>query len=199
MKKILFIAVGLMSLLGLSSCDDKSTFIETEEFAPYCFVVKDESTIQVVGYKSLIIEEMQKTDWQLYVQFSLPFTGDEPLKLKENEIDLLEYNDKKSIQLDVETNLMFGDYTENLSFAVSGLLQPYTYMGEEVQLMCMSQLKVKIDVEVESITEDPAEPFHEKGMVVISLVANKDEICLAQKSVPFEVSSMGYYRELSNK
>ena len=199
MKKILFIAVGLMSLLGMSSCDDKSTFIETEEFAPYCYVIKDETTIQVVGYKSLIIEEMQKTDWQLYVQFSLSFTGDEPLRVEENEINLAEYNDKKSVQLDVETNLLFGDYTQNLSFAVGGLLQPYTYMGEEVQLMCVSSLKVKIDIEVESITEDPAEPFYEKGMVVISLVANKDNICLAQKSVPFEVASMEYYRELSNK
>lgn len=183
MKKILIIAaVGFMSLLGMSSCDDKSEFMETEEFVPYCFMVKDATTIQVVGYKSLVIEETEKTDWQLYVPFSLPFFGHEPLEIEQTEISLLDYIEKNSVQLDIKTN--FGEGLEqDISFAVGGLLYPYTYMGQEQKLECITPLKVTLEVKVDSLSEDP---FYEKGTIVFSLIA-KDDICLVQKEVPFDV------------
>lgn len=195
MKKILLFAALLIGLLGLSSCNDKSTFMETEEFMPYCYAVKDANTIQVLGYKSLVIEEVEKSNWQLYVQYSLPFIGNEPLKIENSEINLMEYNDKNSVQLDLYTNMSNDTLDQEVSFAVGGLLHQYTYMGEEQQLTCISSLKVKVDIVVGQLTDNP---FFEKGEVVYSLLAS-DSICLARKNVPFIVASTEYYREHANK
>ena len=73
-----------MSLLGalLSSCDDKSICMETEEFALVGFVVKDPSTIQIIGPRNLVIEETTK-DWNLYVQDFQFYTGTEPLVIED--------------------------------------------------------------------------------------------------------------------
>lgn len=196
MKKILFIAVGLMSLLGMLSCDDSSTFIETEEFYPYGFFVKDATTIQIVGYKFLVIEETEKTDWNLYVQYHLPFIGSEPLQIRENEINLMEFCDKNSVQVDIETNMENEDFSQDLSFAVSGLQHSYTYMGEQRQLMCLSLLKVKVNIIVDETSNEPM--FHEKGHIEYTLTAN-DSICLVQKSVPFETGPLEYYNQQGNK
>ena len=187
MKKILVIAVGLMSLLGvLSSCDDKSEFIETEEFVPYCYLVKDATTIQIVGYKSLVIEEKEKTDWQLFVPFSLDFLGNKPLELEETEFELFDYMEKNSAQIDVSTNMTDKPFEQDISFAVGGLLQSYTYMGEEQKLECFSPLMVKLEVVVDSLNAIESS-FYQDGKVIFSLMA-KDTICLVQKSVPFTVT-----------
>lgn len=187
MKQILFIAVGLMSLLGvLSSCDDKSEFIETGEFVPYCYLVKDATTIQIVGYKSLVIEEKEKTDWQLFVPFSLDFLGNKPLELEETEFELFDYMEKNSAQIDVSTNMTDKPFEQDISFAVGGLLQSYTYMGEEQKLECFSPLMVKLEVVVDSLNAIESS-FYQDGKVIFSLMA-KDTICLVQKSVPFTVT-----------
>lgn len=187
MKQILVIAVGLMSLLGvLSSCDDKSEFMETGEFVPYCYMVKDATTIQIVGYKSLVIEETEKTDWQLFVPFSLDFLGNKPLELEETEVELFDYMEKNSAQIDISTNMMDNPFEQDISFAVGGLLQSYTYMGEEQKLECFSPLMVKLEVVVDSLNSIETS-FYQDGKVIFSLMAN-DTICLVQKSVPFTVT-----------
>lgn len=194
MKKIFLFAVRLMSLLGvllLSSCDDKSTFIEEEEFAPYGYYVKDAENIQVVGYKGLVIEETAKTDWQLYVQVDLPFVGTVPLEIAEYEHRIL-LDEKNSIQIDVDTNMdPIGGEKQDISYAVGGLLVNYTYLGQPDKLLCLSPLKVKLAKSVEQKNENP---FLEKGQIEFSLLAN-DTICILKKSVPYTVAPKEYYKD----
>lgn len=194
MKKIFLFAVRLMSLLGvllLSSCDDKSTFIEEEEFAPYGYYVKDAENIQVVGYKGLVIEETAKTDWQLYVQVELPFVGNQPLEIEEPEHRIL-LDEKNSIQIDVDTNMdPIGDEKQDISYAVGGLLVNYTYLGQPDKLSCLSPLKVKLAKSVEQKNENP---FLEKGKIEFSLLAN-DTICILKKNVPYTVAPAEYYKD----
>ena len=197
MKKIyLFAVVGLMSLLGalsLSSCDDKSSFMEEEEFAPYGYFVKDAENIKIVGYKSLVIEDVGKSDWQLYVPFEMPFLGNEALALIRYEFDII--STKSTEQIDIETNMLpIGNEEQDIPFAVGGLLQPYTYLGDKIDLQCLSPLKVIVTVVQEEITENP---FLEKGYLDFSLVAS-DTICLEQKSVPYMVAPVEYYRNNAN-
>lgn len=196
MKKILFFAVGLMSLLGglLSSCDDKSSFIEEEEFAPYGFFVKDAENIKIVGFKGLVIEDMAKSDWQLFVPFDVPFIGTEPLLLTRYEF--LITSTKFTEQVDIETNMQpIGNEEQEIPFAVGGISQSYTYMGEKLDLSCLSSLKVIVKVVKEETSENPY--FMEKGYLDFSFVAN-DTICLVQKEVPYTVAPAEYYRDYSN-
>lgn len=188
MKKILFLIVGLISLLGLLSCD-KSVFAESDEFAPACFVVNGESTIKVLGPNGLVIEETEKTDWQLYVQYDMSFIGTTPLEVLNDSIviDDIEHN---SLQLDIETN-----NEDCLFIALSGLMHRYTYLGNEVMLSCFSPLCVKVKLITEEMEETPL--FHQKGRIEYSLVANHN-ITLVKKEQRFTMASIEYYRQEIN-
>jgi hypothetical protein len=197
MKKVLIIAGGLMSLLGMllfSSCDDKSTFIEEEEFAPYGYVVSGVETVKIVGYKGLIIDDVGKSDWQLYVPFREDFIGNEALALTRNEFSIT--LEKNTEQIDIETNMEpIAGEDQEIPFALGGLTQPYTYMGEQVQLLCLSPLKVTVEIVQLEVSNDPY--YYEEGHLDFSLVAN-DSICLLQKIVPYRVAPVEFYRDYVN-
>ena len=201
MKKIKIMTVGLMSLLSLAlvSCDDTSTFNETEEFEPYCYIVKDAETIQVLGPKNLVIGETSKTDWNLYVQESVVLLGDTPLKItdEDGDIDLVEINGNSG-QIDIETNmedleLNNGDTQEQvLSIAVSGLKHQYTYMGNTIDLICLYPFKVRIEIITKELQETP---FNQTGEIKYSLMTGPNNIVLAEKTTPFEVINADYFME----
>lgn len=180
MKKILSMIVGLMSLLGLvSSCDDASKFMETEEFLPYCYIVKDATTIQIMGSGGLVIAEIEKTDWELFVQREGYYFGNEPLTIENDGKFMVDGDGKNSLKLYLKTNY------ENrpLTVAISGFLQPYTYMGEQVNLESLSSFNLIANVVVEETQDNP---FYQKGQIKYSLMA-EDTICVAQKSMPFSI------------
>lgn len=197
MKKVfLFTVVGLMSLLGASvllSCD-KSTFVEEEEFAPYGYYVKNAENIQVVGFKGLVIEEVSKTDWQLYVPYELLFIGKESLQIEKPEYDII-VESSNTVQVDVNTNQSpVGDQEQTISYAVGGLLCSYTYLGQEQKLMCLTPLKVVLKINIEETNKNT---YFERGHVEFSLMAN-DNIVLVQKSVPYTVASVEYYHDYAD-
>ena len=174
----------------LSSCD-KSTFVEEEEFAPYGYYVKDSENIQVVGFKGLVIEDVGKTDWQLYVPYELLFIGKESLQIEEPEYNII-VESSNTVQVDVNTNQSpVGDKEQTISYAVGGLLCSYTYLGQEQKLMCLTPLKVVLKLNVEETNKNT---YFEKGHVEFSLMAN-DNVVLVQKSVPYTVASAEYYRD----
>lgn len=199
MKKILFATLGLMSLLGLSSCDDTSTFNETEEFEPYGYIVKDAETIQVLGKKNLVIGETSKTDWGLYVQERITFFGDAPLKITDEDGDVELFDiDGNSGQIDIETNMVDiklnnGETQEQvLSIAVSGLKYQYMYMGKTVDLICLYPFKVRVQIISNNVQDSP---FNQMGEVRYSLMTTANNIVLAEKTTPFEVINADYFME----
>lgn len=184
MKKILFFAVvGLMSLLGigmLSSCDDKSTFVETDEFAPEYYVIKDSTHISVIssGTSGLVIEEAEKTDWDIYVPFKGEFCLNKPLELAESDSLVFIYS-KTTKEIEISTN------GGQFSVAVGGLTYGYTYMGEQLRLFCASALAIRVEIQ-EDVSKREENPFHEEGKIVLTL--ESDDFVLSRKEMPFEVN-----------
>ena len=181
MKKIfLFAIVGLMSLLGgllLSSCDDKSTYMETGEFAPECYLIKDESHISVIGTRDLVIEEAEKTDWDIYVPFKNILASNSPLEVVDTLIFIFS---NRSPTEEVEIPTSAGTFT----VAVSGLTYNYTYMGEQLRLICNSPLAIRAEVQ-EDISKRENNPFHEEGKIILTL--ESEAFTLIRKEIPFEV------------
>ena len=175
MKKILFAVVGLMSLLGMLSCDDKSTFMETGEFAPEFYLIKDETHISVIGTKALVIEEAEKTDWEIYVPFTLVMSSKKPLEM----VDTLIFIDNKGTK---EEELRTSAQT--FSIAIGGLTYSYTYMGEQRKLLCNSALAVRAVIQ-EDEAKRSNDPFHEEGIIILTL--ESDDIVLVRKEMPFTV------------
>lgn len=179
MKKLfLFAVVGLMSLLGvsmLSSCDDKSTFMETGEFAPEFYLIKDETHISVIGTKDLVIEEAEKTDWEIYVPFKLVMSSKKPLEM----VDTIIFIDNKGTkEEELHTN------AQTFSIAIGGLTYSYTYMGEQRKLLCNSALAARAVIQ-EDEAKRSSDPFHEEGIIILTL--ESDDIVLARKEMPFTV------------
>ena len=79
MKKFsYFLLFGLMSLISLTSCEDKIITQEEPEFMPYGYQPKIPETqefgelpivtsFQILGYKNLVISEFEKDDWKIIV------------------------------------------------------------------------------------------------------------------------------------
>ena len=182
MKQLLIAIVGLMSLLGLvSSCEqDTSTYKKTEEFYPYCYIIKDATTIQVMGVDQLCVAEKEKTDWEI-IGHTLK------LNFQTNADNIAE-------DLEDEDDEEDGESVNVLTIVVKGFLEPYTYMGKELQLDCFTPLKVEIDI---SIEEKDETVFWEKGNVIYTL-KTFDGIVLTTKKVPYTVATIEGYRKHLN-
>ncbi len=211
MKQLLIAIVGLMSLLGLvSSCEqDTSTYKKTEEFYPYCYLIKDATTIQVMGVDQLCVAEKEKTDWEIIGQVEMSFTGSQSLQiLGENVYRITDEDmDNNTLKLNFQTNAddiaedlededdeEDGESVNVLTIVVKGFLEPYTYMGKELQLGCFTPLKVEIDI---SIEEKDETVFWEKGNVIYTL-KTFDGIVLTTKKVPYTIATIEGYRKHLN-
>jgi len=204
MKKIFYVIGGLMSLLGLflfSSCDDYSTFNETEEFAPYFYTVKSATTIQIMGPKGLVVAEKAKNDWEVIVQGERVFFGSESLQLEgEGRIPLTaEMMEKNSCELDILTNTenrLTDEYNIDgqsnvLTVVLKGFLEPYTYLGKEISLNCADPLMLTTKVNVKRQLKDP---FYEEGTIHYSL-ETLNGIVLAENDVNYTVSTEEGYEK----
>jgi hypothetical protein len=201
MKKIFYVIGGLMSLLGLFSCDDYSTFYETEEFAPYFYTVKSATTIQIMGPKGLVVAEKAKNDWEVIVQGERVFFGSESLQLEgEGRIPLTaEMMEKNSCELDILTNTenrLTDEYNIDgqsnvLTVVLKGFLEPYTYLGKEISLNCADPLMLTTKVNVKRQLKDP---FYEEGTIHYSLETLNSTV-LAENDVNYTVSTEEGYEK----
>ena len=201
MKKFFYVIGGLMSLLGLFSCDDYSTFYETEEFAPYFYTVKSATTIQIMGPKGLVVAEKAKNDWEVIVQGERVFFGSESLQLEgEGRIPLTaEMMEKNSCELDILTNTenrLTDEYNIDgqsnvLTVVLKGFLEPYTYLGKEISLNCADPLMLTTKVNVKRQLKDP---FYEEGTIHYSLETLNSTV-LAENDVNYTVSTEEGYEK----
>ena len=102
MKQCLFWLVGLMSLLFLSSCDDKILYDGEANFCPEQYSAKmivseDETldkdwvatTLLIYGQRDLVFAEIEKSDWRIITKDRLSLNGKAPLELYQNDPILL--------------------------------------------------------------------------------------------------------------
>ena len=137
MKQIFFLLLfGLMSLISISSCEDKLFSQDGNEFMPRGYQPKvinlediDEdspkfltTTFQVKGVKDLVISEFEKDDWRILTTDQKVYTGNEPLKLGQNRVIIKNFNQV----IDVPSN--YGD----IPIAFLNTVVSYDYMGQTV-------------------------------------------------------------------
>jgi len=191
----------LLGLFLFSSCDDYSTFNETEEFAPYFYTVKSATTIQIMGPKGLVVAEKEKNDWEVIVQGERVFFGSESLQLEgEGRIPLTaEMMEKNSCELDILTNTaerLTDEYNIDgqsnvLTVVLKGFLEPYTYLGKEISLNCADPLMLTTKVNIKQQMQDP---FFEEGTIHYSL-ETLNGIVLAENDVNYTVSTEEGYEK----
>lgn len=171
-KKIFFWVCGLMSLLTLSSCEDKITFNEGGEFLPIGYTIKtpenlDEfkemTTLQIMGIKGLIFDTVEKSDWKIITWDQAVFNGSEPLEFYSNNIEI---ENLKGF-VNVPTN--YGD----IPVAFGNTDVEYTYLGEQVKLQPLETFRLFVKVELEGESSDESKskdgPFIQYGHIVYTL------------------------------
>lgn len=169
MKKIYFAVMGLMSLLALSSCEDKFAYYEENEFSPIGYQMKipegddadlwtESSTVQVMGIKGLIIDEFDKSDWKIIAQSDVLIKGDKPLEI-EKSIVIERIKDV----IEVPTNY------DPIPLAFTNTQVTYQYLGKEVVLPPVDEYKLFVRVEEDQRIEKDGF-FFQAGNIVYSLM-----------------------------
>ena len=172
MKQIFFFLLfGLMSLISLSSCEDKIITQDENEFTPLGYQAKainlediDEdnpkfivTTFQVKGVKDLVISEFEKDDWKILTTDQKVYTGSEPMKLGQNRVVINNFNKV----IDVPSN--YGD----IPIAFMNTVVSYDYMGQTVILKPLEEMDVTIVVE--EISKEISPIFVQLGYIHITL------------------------------
>lgn len=172
MKKFsYFLLFGLMSLISLSSCEDKIITQDENEFAPLGYQPKtinlediDEdnpkfltTTFQVKGVKDLVISEFEKDDWKILTTDQKVYTGNEPMKLGQNRVVINNFNKV----IDVPSN--YGD----IPIAFLNTVVSYDYMGQTVILKPLEE--VDVTIVVEEISKEISPIFVQLGYIHITL------------------------------
>ncbi len=184
MKQIFFFLLfGLMSLISLTSCEDKIVTQEEPEFVPYGYQPKAPETnefgeipivtsFQILGYKNLVISEFEKDDWIIIVPDQFLCRGDQPLKVTN---PMLVTNFRKV--LDIPTNY------EELPVAFGNTNVPYEYMGKTTMLEPLGEVELFLTIEEEFRQEQPM--FLQYGYIKVRLIMAF--VPIAEKKFPFMV------------
>lgn len=169
MKKIFAILVfGLMSLMTLTSCEDKFIYDDDKSFLPIGYNAKspeddDEehisSTLLILGIHGLVFDEIEKSDWRIVTQSMYAFRGNQPLTLEETMIDI---TDTWSKITNIHTN--YGD----IPVTFGNMNVNYQYMGENIELEPIDGLSLHVRIEQTGLATDPL--FMQHGKVVFHLL-----------------------------
>ena len=184
MKKFsYFLLFGLMSLISLTSCEDKIITQEEPEFMPYGYQPKIPEThefgelpivtsFQILGYKNLVISEFEKDDWKIIVPDQFLCRGDQPLKVT-NPVEVTNFRKV----LDIPTNY------EELPVAFGNTAVLYEYMGQTTMLEPIGGVMLTLTIEEEFIREHPI--FLQYGYIKVRL--NMAFVPIAETKIPFMV------------
>lgn len=167
-KKNLFLVFGLMSLITMSSCDDKITFNDDPEFLPVGYVVKSPqdteelasgelNTLQIMGIGGLVFDEIQKDDWKIITQNQIYFKGNTPLEFDNN---VTEIKNLKGL-IDLPTNY------DDISVAFGNTSVTYTYLGNQVELEPLEKVSLSISIQEEGTSAEPY--FSQYGYIIYTL------------------------------
>jgi len=160
MKKKKILLLGLISLVGLSSCEDKFIYDKEKEFVPIGYLpkepkvtdIKDDlgeiSTFQIMGLRGLVFDEVKKDDWKVITQSDLNLSGTEPLKLEQNIFELgMKF--PTSSALEIATN--YGEIP--VAFANTTLI--YQYMGHDIELPPLNEVRLTVIIKENERKETP--------------------------------------------
>ncbi len=189
MQKILFLLLGLMSLVGLSSCEDK--FVYNEEFDPLGYLPKmpplddddpksitqEVTTLQILGPKGLVVDQIEKDDWKIITPASLSFRGTEPLQLEKRVFEFEE--DIPRTIMEVNTNYA----GETIPIAFGNTKVVYQYMGQDVELIPLGD--VRLIFNIVEIDRKQGEYFAQFGEIEISLLI--DYLVVKKHTISFIV------------
>ena len=156
-KKILLL--GLISLVGLSSCEDKFTYDKEKSFVPIGYspkvpkisgtedVLSEVTTLQVLGLEGLVFDEIEKTDWKIITPSEFSVKGKEPLSIGNN---VLEFGMKiPNSLLEIGTNygalpVVFGNTTVS-----------YQYAKQDIELDPLDEVRLLINIKESERQETP--------------------------------------------
>lgn len=184
MKKFsYFLLFGLMSLISLTSCEDKIITQEEPEFMPYGYQPKIPETqefddlpivtsFQILGYKNLVISEFEKDDWKIIVPDHFLCRGDQPLKVT-NPVEVTNFRKV----LDIPTNY------EELPVAFGNTAVPYEYMGQTTMLEPIGGVMLTLTIKERFRREQPM--FLQYGYIKVRL--NIAFVPIAETKIPFMV------------
>lgn len=170
MKKILFLLLGLMSLVGLSSCEDEFTYDNSKNFLPVGYLPKtpakeeigenlnfEVTTFQVLGMRGLVFDEFEKSDWRIISPASISIRGTKPLTLQERVYTIT----SDDPLLEVETNY------ESIPVTIGNAKVTYSYMGQELELQPLEDMKLTVSLKEDIRKEEPY--FIQYGSVEFTL------------------------------
>lgn len=166
-RKILFFVIGLMSLIATTSCD-KITFNDDGEFMPVGYIVKSPdseadissgvvSTLQIMGIRGLVFDEVEKSDWKIITQPEVAFKGETRLEFEENPIE---------IELKGITELLT-NFDEDISIAFGNTTVFYTYMGNQVELEPIDKVYLSVKIDEKQLSQKPY--FLQYGYIIYTL------------------------------
>ena len=182
-RNLVFLLFGLMSLIGISSCEDKIVTQEEPEFMPYGYQPKAPETnelgelpivtsFQILGYKNLVISEFEKDDWKIIVPDQFLCRGNQPLKVTTP----VEVTNFRKV-LEIPTNY------EELPVAFGNTTVPYEYMGQTTMLEPIGEVELFLTIEEEFKQEQPI--FIQYGYIKVRLIMALAPI--AETKFPFMV------------
>ena len=149
MKNLFVLVFGLMSLLTFTSCDDKFTYDDENQFKPYGYTAKlqdseitDENviiskTLEIKGVRGLVFDTIEKDDWKIITQSDFSAKGTAPLKIAETEIKI----DNPDIIIDLHSN--YGD----IPVTFDNVKVTYMYRGQLMELRPIEGLRLLIKIE----------------------------------------------------
>lgn len=172
MKKILFLLLGLMSLVGLSSCEDEFTYDSEKNFLPIGYMpksptqqelegdeeLKEVTTFQILGMRGLVFDEVEKSDWRIISPAEIDLDGTEPLKIEEKAIEIDDFD----TLLDIDTN--YGGIP--ITFGNAKLT--YQYMNQEMELIPLDDVWLTVNLIEKNCQKDPF--FFQSGEIEFDLL-----------------------------
>lgn len=162
-KKSLLLLIGLMSLISLSSCDDKLIYDDENHFVPILYSAKMiegeevvSTTLQIKGLHNLVFDEIEKTDWKIITPAEFYVRGHEPLAISQELIPVTDG------LMWIQSN--YGD----IPVTIGNSKVTYEYMGETMELDPQGGLNLMIHLTVKSCSED--RPFLQYGTIDFALL-----------------------------
>ena len=159
MKKTLFWIVGLIGLTVVSSCEDKISMSEDNNFLPIGYTAKDSVTLRICGIADLIFDEITKDDWKIITSGEQVFVGEEPLKVDESVI----YVNHNKIYL-LENN-----YDAELPITFANTKVTYEYVGNNLELEPLDSLRLFVKVITTKKSEPESQHFFQVGYINYTL------------------------------
>ena len=191
-QKLLFILIGAIALIGLSSCDSIYNIGKEETDKSLGYQILSDKLVSAWFFdyetgKDVVVDSLEKSDWALYLSgIQVSFS---PISL---EAKRYMYEEDLRIPVGSEQNLA-------IDVEIGGLEFTYTYGGKSYVLeplqalyIDVGELKPYVDPDVKE-GDGVLERYTSQFKLVTQAPFTGKEIVLAQKTAHFEVRVLEKY------